>query len=208
MKIKPKKRLAPRTKIKLKQPENMNQCWSLDFMCDALTNGRRIRTANVIDDCNRQALGILASFSLTSKRITKWLDQLALSRGYPSRIRVDNGPENISHHFQNWAKENNIFIQYIQPGKPMQNAFIERFNGTYRRNVLDAHLFETLNDAREITDDFVYDYNYHRPHDSLGGLSPVMFKQKNQLLQQPPPEEGDVKHSLTNTKLNKKSTFV
>lgn len=133
---KPKKRLAPRTNIKLAQPERMNHCWSLDFMSDSLINGRRIRTANVIDDYNRSALGILVSFSLTSKRITRWLDQIALSHGYPNRIRVDNGPENISNHFQNWAKQHHIFIQYIQPGKPAQNAYIERFNRTYREAVL------------------------------------------------------------------------
>jgi len=175
LKVKPKKRLAPRTKIKLKQPENINQCWSLDFMSDALTNGRRIRTANVIDDCNREALGILASFSLTSKRITRWLDQLALSRGYPNRIRVDNGPENISHHFQNWAKQHNIFIQYIQPGKPAQNAYIERFNRTYREAVLDMYLFQNIQEVQNITDTWLKHYNEERPHESLNNQSPMNF---------------------------------
>ena len=132
LKIKPKKRLAPRTKMKLLQPEKLNQYWSLDFMSDALANGRRILTANVIDDCNRGALGILVSFSLPSKRITRWLDEIALLRGYPDCIWVDNGPENISNHFQDWAKLHGIFIQYIQPGKPAQNAYIERFNRAYR----------------------------------------------------------------------------
>lgn len=181
LKIKPKKRLAPRTKIKLKQPENMNQCWSLDFMSDALTNGRRIRTANVIDDCNRSALGILVSFSLKSKRITRWLDQLALSRGYPNRIRVDNGPENISHHFQAWAKQHNIFIQYIQPGKPAQNAYIERFNRTYREAVLDMYLFRNIQEVQNITDTWLKHYNEERPHESLNNQSPMNFiKQLNQ----------------------------
>ena len=175
LKIKPKKRLAPRTKIKLKQPENMNQCWSLDFMSDALINGRRIRTANVIDDCNREALGILASFSLTSKRITRWLDQLALSRGYPNRIRVDNGPENISHHFQDWAKQRNIYIQYIQPGKPAQNAYIERFNRTYREAVLDMYLFRSIEEVQDITNHWLKHYNEERPHESLNNQTPMNF---------------------------------
>lgn len=175
LKIKPKKRLAPRTKIKLAQPENLNQCWSLDFMSDALTSGRRIRTANVIDDCNREALGILVSFSLTSKRITRWLDQLASLRGYPNRIRVDNGPENISHHFQSWAKAHGIFIQYIQPGKPAQNAYIERFNRSYREAVLDMYLFRNIQEVQNITNNWLKHYNEERPHESLNNLPPRIF---------------------------------
>lgn len=175
LKIKPKKRLAARTKIKLMQPENMNQCWSLDFMSDALINGRRIRTANIIDDCNREALGILISFSLTSKRITRWIDQLALTRGYPNRIRVDNGPENISHHFQNWAKSHGITIHYIQPGKPAQNAYIERFNRSYREAVLDMYLFQNIQDVQDITDTWLKHYNEERPHESLNNQPPKTF---------------------------------
>jgi len=175
LKIKPKKRLAPRTKITLTQPKSINECWSLDFMSDALTNGRRIRTANVIDDCNREAIGILVSFSLTSKRITRWLDQLALSRGYPDRIRVDNGPENISHHFQNWAKSHDVFIQYIQPGKPAQNAYIERFNRTYREAILDMYLFQNIQEVQHITDIWLKHYNEERPHESLNNQPPKKF---------------------------------
>jgi putative transposase len=175
LKIKPKKRLAPRTKMTLLQPENINQCWSLDYMSDALMDGRRIRTANLIDDCNREALGILVSFSLTSKRITRWLDQLALSRGYPNRIRVDNGPENISHHFQNWAISHGIFIQYIQPGKPAQNAYIERFNRSYREAVLDMYLFQNIQEAQNITNNWLNHYNEERPHESLNNQSPRSF---------------------------------
>jgi putative transposase len=175
LKIKPKKRLAKRTKMTLVQPKNINQCWSLDFMSDALSHGRRIRTANVIDDCNREALGILVSFSLTSKRITRWLDQIALLRGYPNRIRVDNGPENISHHFQNWAKSQGIVIQYIQPGKPAQNAYIERFNRSYREAVLDMYLFRNIQEAQNITNHWLKHYNEERPHESLNNQTPRSF---------------------------------
>jgi putative transposase len=181
LKIKPKKRLAPRTKIKLTQPENINQCWSLDFMSDALINGRRIRTANVIDDCNREGLGILVSFSLTSKRITRWLDQIAISRGYPNRIRVDNGPENISNHFHLWANKHGIIIQYIQPGKPAQNAYIERFNRTYREAVLDMYLFKNVPQVQRITDTWLKHYNEERPHEALNNQTPMNFT--NQLNQ-------------------------
>lgn len=175
LKIKPKKRLAPRTKMTLTQPKRLNQCWLPDFMSDALMSGRRIRTANVIDDCNREAFGILVSFSLTSKRMTRWLDQLASSRGYPSRIRVDNGPENISRHFQNWAKSQPIFIHYIQPGKPAQNAYIERFNRTYREAVLDMYFFRSLQEAQNITNIWLKHYNEERPHEALNNQSPKHF---------------------------------
>lgn len=181
LKVKPKKRLAPRTKIKLTQPENVNQCWSLDFMSDALINGRRIRTANVIDDCNREGLGILVSFSLTSKRMTRWLDQIAISRGYPNRIRVDNGPENISNHFQLWAKNHGVIIQYIQPGKPAQNAYIERFNRTYREAVLDMYLFRSISEVQHLTDTWLKHYNEERPHEALNNQTPMNFN--NQLNQ-------------------------
>lgn len=181
LKIKPKKRLAPRTKLTLVQPDKMNYCWSLDFMSDALSNGRRIRTANVIDDCNRGALGILVAFSLPSKRITKWLDQLALTHGYPNRIRVDNGPENISHHFQKWAKLHGIFIHYIQPGKPAQNAYIERFNRTYREAVLDKYLFRSIQQTQTMTNLWLKHYNEERPHESLNNKTPMNFiKRLNQ----------------------------
>jgi len=180
LKIKPKKRLAPRTNIKLVQPMQINQCWSLDFMSDALINGRRFRTANVIDDCNRGALGILVSFSLTSRRITRWLDQIALTRGYPNRIRVDNGPENISRHFEQWAKHHHIFIQYIQPGKPAQNAYIERFNRSYREAVLDMYLFRSIDEVQRITNKWINHYNEERPHEALNSQTPLNFiKQLN-----------------------------
>jgi putative transposase len=181
LKVKPKKRLAPRTNIKLVQPTRMNQCWSLDYMSDAVVNGRRFRTANVIDDCNRGALGILVSFSLTSKRMTRWLEQIALTHGYPNRIRVDNGPENISKHFVAWAKQHHIFIQYIQPGKPAQNAYIERFNRSYREAVLDMYLFQSIEEVQSITNKWLKHYNEERPHEALNRLSPDNFaKQLNQ----------------------------
>ncbi len=175
LKIKPKKRLAKRTKLKLEQPFKLNDCWSLDFMSDALMNGRRIRTANVIDDYNRGGLGILVSYSLTSKRITQWLDCLATKYAHPKRIRVDNGPENISQLFRQWALKHEIEIHYIQPGKPAQNAFIERFNRTYREAVLDLYLFKDIQELQTITNNWLQHYNEEQPHESLNNQTPMSF---------------------------------
>lgn len=175
IRVKPKKRLAPRTKETLEVPSQLNQCWSLDYMSDALVSGIKFRTANVIDDCSRECLGILVSFSLPTRQITHWLDHLACERGYPDKIRVDNGPENISKAFKKWAKRHSITIHYIQPGKPAQNAFIERFNRTYRQAILNQHWFNSIAEAQAITDDWLEHYNKERPHQSLGQLAPWQF---------------------------------
>jgi putative transposase len=175
---KPKKRLPTRTKVTLVQPEKMNGSWSMDFMSDALMRGTRFRTVNILDDCNREALGIKASISLPAKRVTEFLDGIAVWRGYPAQLRVDNGPENISKEMAAWAKNHGVFIHYIQPGKPAQNAYIERFNRTYREEVLNRHLFKTIADAQAITDQWLQEYNGERPHESLGNLTPWGYRDK------------------------------
>lgn len=183
VRVKPKKRLAPRTKVTLVQPRQLNHCWSLDYMSDALDNGRRFRTANVIDDCNREGIGILAAYSLPAMRITQWLERLAAHRGYPTHIRVDNGPENVSKHFVNWATQHNIKVDYIQPGKPAQNGYIERFNRSYREAVLDMFLFQDIQHVQKLTDAWLKHYNGERPHEALNHLTPWAFaKQINQTL--------------------------
>jgi len=171
----PKKRLAPRTKQRLEQPKYLNESWSLDYMSDALMHGKRFRTANVIDDCNREGIGILASTSLPATRITRWLDNIALWRGYPKSIRVDNGPENIARHFQQWAKQHGITIKYIQPGKPAQNGYIERFNRSYREAILDSYLFADIHEVQQLTDDWLTHYNNERPHEALRNMTPRQY---------------------------------
>jgi putative transposase len=175
LKRKARKRLPPRQVNSLFVPAALNECWSLDYMSDALFTGKRFRTANVIDDCNREGLGIEVSFSLPAKRITRWLDNIALIRGYPRTIRVDNGPENISGHFQEWANHHQITVQYIQPGKPAQNAYIERFNRSYREEVLDLYLFTNIQEVKNMTTDWLDHYNNNRPHESLGFKTPVQM---------------------------------
>ncbi len=180
LKRKPKKRLPIREKMTLVQPNKINACWSLDYMSDALMNGKKFRTINVIDDYNREALGIKVGVSLTAQRVVDFLDQIAAFRGHPNRIRVDNGPENLAKVTRAWAAQHNVELQYIQPGKPAQNAYIERFNRTYREDVLDLYLFKSIEEAQMITDRWIIEYNHHRPHCSLGSLTPIEYITNNQ----------------------------
>lgn len=176
---KPKKRLAPRTGRALVEPVQSGQSWALDFMSDSLSDGRVFRTLNVIDEFNREGLWIEIDTSLTADRVIRVLEQLLLWRGAPQQIRMDNGPELISQRLETWARERQIELVHIQPGKPAQNAYVERFNRTYREEVLDAYIFDTLEEARIITEQWLEDYNNIRPHDALKGLSPCQFALQN-----------------------------
>lgn len=175
---KAKKRLPERIKVPLVQPEAPNRTWSMDFMSDVLTDGRRFRTLNILDDFNRQGLCIEVDFSLPAPRVIRALERVIDLHSKPQRVRVDNGPEFIAQLLEDWAHQNGIQIQFIQKGSPTQNAFIERFNGSYRREVLDAYLFATLTQVREVSDKWLQIYNFERPHESLGNLPPVTFKNR------------------------------
>ena len=175
MRSKTRRRLPDRTPIPLAAPQMANDCWSMDFMSDTLQHGQRFRTLNVLDDYNREILGIDINASIPASSVTRYLDQIAAWRGYPQKVRVDNGPEFISSEFTSWAKKHNIQINYIQPGCPYQNGYIERFNRTYRNDVLDLYLFSNLDEVRQITDDWMQLYNFERPHDSLNDMTPIEF---------------------------------
>jgi putative transposase len=179
LKRKPKKRLPARTAQALVVPGQANQTWSLDFMSDSLSNGRTFRTLNVIDDFNREALWIEVDTSLPAERVVRVLELLLIWRDKPTRIRMDNGPELISQRLACWAQEHHIDLLHIQPGKPAQNAYIERFNRTFREEVLDAYLFDDLEEVRTITEHWLDDYNTIRPHEALQGLPPRPFAQRH-----------------------------
>jgi putative transposase len=170
-----KKRLPERIKQALMVPSAPNQVWSIDFMSDRLVDGRKFRLLNVIDDFNRESLAIEVDTSLPSLRVIRVLDRLAAQRGKPSNIRCDNGPEFISHKLEQWCNNKEITLQFIQPGRPMQNAYIERKNGSMRRELLNAYMFNSLAEVRYLSEEWREDYNVERPHKSLGYKSPSKY---------------------------------
>ena len=160
-------------------PQKPNQVWSADFMSDTLYAGKRFRTFNVIDDFNREALQIEIDTSITGRRLIRVFERLGLERGLPDLLRVDNGPEFLSSEFIAWAESAGMMIHYIQPAEPNQNAYVERFNRTYRNELLDLYLFRNLAEVREATYWWMIGYNEKRPHDSLGDLTPAEYMSKN-----------------------------
>ena len=156
-------------------PATPNAVWSVDLMTDAPWNGRRFRRFNVLDDFNREALRIEIDTSLPARRIVRALTELIEIRGRPSMLRMDSGPELISGDLGTWARLHAVELRFIQPWKPNQNAYIERFNRTYRDEVLDCYAFETRDEVRPMTADWLIRYNGRRSHESLGNLSPRQY---------------------------------
>ena len=170
-----KRRLPQRIKEPLIVPQTINQVWSMDFLSDSLVDGRRYRILNIIDDYNRESLAVEVDTSLPSLRVIRTLHQLIEIRSKPKTIRVDNGPEFLSDRLQQWCEDRDIHLQFIQPGKPVQNAFVERNNGSLRKELLDAYLFYDLREVREMTEEWRQDYNCSRPHQSLGFIPPLEY---------------------------------
>jgi putative transposase len=177
-----KRRLPTRVKQPLAAPPQADRQWSMDFMQDTLWHGKRFRTLNVFDEGVREVLAIEVDTSLPAERVIRLLEQLKESRTLPQQIRVDNGPELISSKLVAWCESHRIRLHHIQPGEPTQNSYVERFNRSFRHEVLDAHVFGSLSQVREIVQEWITSYNEERPHESLGNLPPTLFRQ-----QQPQP---------------------
>lgn len=163
------------TRAPMALPQGSNQRWSLDFVSDALASGRRFRVLAVVDDFTRECLGLVVDTSLTGARVVRELDRIAERRGYPLMVVSDNGTELTSHAVLRWQEERAVLWHYIAPGKPQQNGFVESFNGRFRDECLNEHLFASLVAARRIIEAWRIDYNTERPHTSLDGLTPEAF---------------------------------
>ena len=171
-----KKRLPVRVKEPLEAPLEPNKTWSLDFVCDKMESGRTFRVLNILDDSNREAVAQEISMSMPAERVISILEKVIFINGKPECIRTDNGPEFISEKMRIWCEANGIKHKFIQPGKPTQNSYVERFNGSYRRAVLDAYIFRNIEDVRELTERWRTDYNENRPHEALGNMTPMEYK--------------------------------
>lgn len=184
---KTRKRVPARVKQPLVQPLYPNLHWSMDFMRDSLFQGKSFRAFNVIDDFNREALNITIAKSITSERVIAALEELIQWRGLPEKIRVDNGPEFIANALRQWcdAPERKIELVFIEKGKPSQNGYIERFNRTFREDVLDAYLFEELTQAQAYSNQWQWMCNNERPHSALARLTPTAFLLKYGKLHHP-----------------------
>lgn len=173
-----RRRYAASPREQLVRPTRPGQLWSMDFVSDHFSNGRRFRILTVIDNFSRRSPGLLVDFSITGQRVARFLDELAASDGggLPEMIVVDNGPEFISNALDQWAHERGVKLHFIRRGKPVDNCFIESFNGRFRDECLNANWFQTLIDAREKISNWWTDYNEERPHSSLGGLTPMEYE--------------------------------
>lgn len=176
-----KRRLLKRPKQPLVEAQILNETWSMDFVSDALSCGRRVRVLVIMDDASREALAAFADYSICATKVIQVLEQLESERGLPLSIRTDNGPEFVSKKLVKWCEKKKLEQKFIQPGKPMQNGYNERLNRTYREDVLDAYFFDSLEQLRVLSDKWVETYNNEHPHRSMKGLTP---NQKRRLLEE------------------------
>ena len=194
-----RKRVAATKRVPLAVPSRPNERWSMDFVSDTLASGRVFRTLNIVDDFTRECVAIEVDHSLPGLRVAQVLERLAATRGLPRTIVMDNGPEFAGRALDAWAYRRGLRLHFIEPGKPVQNAFIESFNGKFRDECLNEHWFISLLDARHTIEIYRRDYNSCRPHSSLGGLTPEEFARRAAALQAPPapsdPQPGTINHA-------------
>ena len=185
-----RKRIAAGKRVPLPMPSRPNERWSIDFMSDQLGDGRVFRTLNIVDDFTRECLAIEVDTSLSGGRVVRVLEGLCAVYGRPRALVMDNGPELTSKALDAWAYRNGVDLRFIQPGKPVQNCYVESFNGKFRDECLNEHWFASLEEAREVIEEWRQDYNQVRPHSSLGDLTPEQFRDRTPLLWAPPAPAG------------------
>lgn len=173
-----KRKKLQRPRQPMEVPLTVNQRWSMDFVSDQLSNGRRFRVLNVVDDFSREMVGQLVSVSINGRQVARFLDRLCEERERPKKIICDNGTEFTSKAMFFWSQESGIKLGFIQPGKPTQNAFVESLNGKFRNECLNRHWFRTLDEARVEIDQWRHHYNHVRPHSALNYQPPVAFARK------------------------------
>ncbi len=171
----PRRHVSAAHRVTTPQAGAPNQFWSMDFVSDALYDGKRFRALTVIDNFTRESLAIAVDNSIRGEQVAAVMGRLLIERGAPERIRVDNGPEFISRALDKWAYENSVTLDFSRPGKPIDNCYIESFNGRFREECLNTHWFLSLEDARAKIEAWRLDYNESRPHSSLGQLTPLEF---------------------------------
>ena len=162
-------------RVPMPAPTKPNERWSIDFVSDALANGRSFRCFNIVDDKTRECPAIEVAHSLPAMRVIQVLDGVAMEVGYPIEIVLDNGPEFAGSALDQWAHEHGVALRFIRPGKPVENAFIESFNGKFRNECLDTHWFTSITDAQREIEKWRVEYNEERPHSSLGGRTPAEY---------------------------------
>jgi len=175
LRIRRRKKLASQGRIEVAKAESANELWAMDFVQDALHDGRRFRVLPIVDTYTRECLRLEVDTSIRGERVAEILSQIASLRGLPENIIVDNGPEFISNAMDAWAYERGVKLHFIRPGKPVDNAYIESFNGKFRDECLNQHWFMSLSHARTVIEEWRNDYNLQRPHTSLKGLTPYEF---------------------------------
>jgi putative transposase len=174
-----RKRLAAVSRVPLPQPARPNQVWAMDFVHDTLANGRKFRTLNIVDVYTRECRAIEVDTSLGGQRVVRVLDRLRDEHGVPERLMMDNGPEFTGKALDEWAYSQKVALDFIRRGKPMENGYVESFNGKFRDECLNSHWFMSMEDARYIIEGWRVDYNEARPHSSLGQLTPADFARRS-----------------------------
>lgn len=198
-----RKRIAATDRSPMALPNQVNERWFMDFTTDTLADGRSFRTLNIVDDYSRECLAIEVDTSLPGLRVTRVLDRLAVERGLPAAIVIDNGPEFVGKALDAWAYRLGVRLQFIRPGKPVENAFIESFNGKFRDECLNEHWFTGLNDARFTIEAWRLDYNHVRPHSSLGDMTPASYARRSAGLRSaPPPSDPQIAKRNGNHRLS------